>query len=466
MKRSFFLFMLWFALSACTRDPYGPLIAKFHESEEWEKRVFDRLVFTPSPIQLKKSLVFKFVMRDQLGRDWLFKGGRETSDGAVASYRIYKLFGLDTPEIHYKALRVHDEVLEGTAQRFIDNIGNIRIYDALPPQVMEYLAKSHVMSWLLTSHHVHPRQFILLADEKQNINGIQRIDHSIEWFLMGHDKLDMDYETPMLFDVASAGFGNFWRHYLYRGVKNFPDVLAENPRLKEYLNKMSFDLPLRDIHQWACFISQFPDSEYKNFFANAVKNELKYLANAGANAIAIQAPETLLGRDIKAAPKAFLDGLLSRKKNLCRDLKGFYANISRLRGETFAPAERIDGEKIAAEMMRKLDAKIEALKSDYAKLEKIGPLEQKTIDIDHSRRAHEIYTNLLITYKMRYGVAIALVERALGQIDSLESRYETEKNAIRKASHAVAELLRDLKTNYTNPERKIFIDANRLISSQ
>ena len=122
-----FLLAAMVPLSAAGADFDGTLIRKFHQLEALEEQGFERLIFGISPTKLSRSMNFKLVLRDQLGRDWLFKAGKSAAaDGAVAVHRIFHLFGLETPEIHYKTLRINDEQVEGTLQKLVPNRGTLQ----------------------------------------------------------------------------------------------------------------------------------------------------------------------------------------------------------------------------------------------------------------------------------------------------------------------------------------------------
>ena len=69
--------------SVATNSIYEKLIQKFDENRSLEDRAFDQLVFTPSETKANHSLNFKFVVKDQLEREWLFKAGPAASVDAI-----------------------------------------------------------------------------------------------------------------------------------------------------------------------------------------------------------------------------------------------------------------------------------------------------------------------------------------------------------------------------------------------
>ena len=98
-------------LSAAEKSPMEALRKANAETEKLRDEVFNKLVFRLVESNPLKSKNFKLLVKDQLGRDWIFKAGESAAeDGAVAVYRLFRLFGLETPEIHYKAFKINDEI--------------------------------------------------------------------------------------------------------------------------------------------------------------------------------------------------------------------------------------------------------------------------------------------------------------------------------------------------------------------
>ena len=252
-------FLIFLMLVGCTRSvpsgTYAPLIEAFNRYETEEARYFERLVFTVSPKVFSNSNTFKVLLRDQTGEEWLFKSSENgASDGIVLVYRIMNLFGMDSPEAHYKTISFNGQMVAGTVQRFIPNRGGIPIWvmRRLKGDPAFYMAKNHVMSWLLANHQVHPDQFLVLPKEPGPVREILRIDNSVNWFLLGQDRIDIDYRTPVLHDFGNIGYLRFWQFFLS--------------------GKILISLP--EIYQWARFVAGFPDSKYLEFFAPAIKHNL------------------------------------------------------------------------------------------------------------------------------------------------------------------------------------------------
>ena len=92
MRNVLFLLLLfpWPALAG-NLPVYTEHQKLFREYEKLESLVFEGLTFSPASIEVQKGINFKFVVRDQLGDLWLFKGGLAARDGAVAMYRFFNL---------------------------------------------------------------------------------------------------------------------------------------------------------------------------------------------------------------------------------------------------------------------------------------------------------------------------------------------------------------------------------------
>mgnify|MGYP003335179458 FL=1 len=119
-----------FIFSSCSfkaRESYQELLKNYRTSKTLEDKVFDRLIFRLSERSLDDSINFKFLVYDQLGREWLFKAGPAAAEaGAVAIYELFRIFGLDTPEIHKKTFQVNGQTISGSLQRFVPNLGSIQ----------------------------------------------------------------------------------------------------------------------------------------------------------------------------------------------------------------------------------------------------------------------------------------------------------------------------------------------------
>ena len=118
------------------------------------------------------------------------------------------------------------------------------------------------------------RAVIVTSDQENKIKSIQRIDNAIEWFLMGHDRLDKDYVSPMLIDTSFPGYSSFWNNFiLSRIFDRSPEKIPNEPGLQAYRFHMGLDL--NRIYRWARFIAGYPEDEYRHFFDLGLANGLR-----------------------------------------------------------------------------------------------------------------------------------------------------------------------------------------------
>jgi len=322
MQRKYLIVFLSFFFGSClTEDKkiYEPLIEKFEAYEKLEQENFQKLTFTLSEKQFQKSVTLKIILNDQLGRSWMFKGNENiessSSDGAVAAYRIYNLFGLNVPETHYLTISVNGKKVPGHIQLFIPNIGTFEkneVFYSMSSLEQSHVAKNHLLSWLIANHHVHQGQFLVSSgNHASTSNRLFRVDNSIQWFLIGRDPFDINYQPAHMWEIPLTGYYRFWRSFL----------------------NGKFDFSLQEVYEWAYFISKFPRKKYGSFFQLAIENKLRHLANNGHDPnepfFLKMYPDLFPLVD----EKTFLPSLLKRKENLLTDISPLYSKLLKIRGE-------------------------------------------------------------------------------------------------------------------------------------
>ena len=343
-------------LLSCQKKPtpYSRLIEKFREAESAENAAFSQLAFRPVSKSFPPSITYKVTLEDQLGRLWLFKAGSSTAmDGAVIVYRVSNLFGYDTPEIHYKKLTLNGEEVEGTIQRVIPNIGPLESFPltALPSPAKDYLARSHVISYLLANHHVHAEQFLVLSQDGKTPSNLLRIDNSVDWFLLGRDRFDLDFHTPMI-SREQMGYGTFWRQYILKGILG----KEWSKEFSAYADPVQFfDLDLPAVHRWVAFIAGFPDTEYLDFFSRGLAQGMDHLSAYSVAKSRLLVPE--LTDD--PSPATFRIKILDRKHELPNELKKMYEKMAAFRGEKLTLTGG-NSDLIADALIARLQAAIDA----------------------------------------------------------------------------------------------------------
>ncbi len=342
-------------------------IEVFNELENLRKEEMAMLRFENSPIKSNSSRAFKFVVRDQLGRDWLFKAGVSSSmDGAIAVHRISVLLGIESPRTHYRKLEINGQQVTGSLQELIPNVrGFSGNWAFLNENSRNYVLKNHILSWLLANHHMHPEQFLMKKNAKSE-NELVRIDNSINWMLLGSDRLDVEYRSPMMSQTPFAGYADFWNQYLYSGEK-FKKLLNEREKVKDTFS-VNYDLNLEEAVRLAYYISLLPNEFYKEFFNICIQNNLFFTSNNEAIASAWLTPANFIKYGDKSK---FLDMLLARKESLFNDYMNFFKDLKEMRGEKWSPDL---SEKSVGRLVDKINeyhqAEISEIKQNIEKLKK------------------------------------------------------------------------------------------------
>jgi hypothetical protein len=410
--------------SSCKTHPSHQmeLVKEFAEFEQLEKKIFDSLVFVPVANQINKSIAMKFILEDQLKRKWLFKASRRgSSDGIVAMSRFYNLLGQDTPEAHYKTFVVNGQPLEGTVQRFVPNIGPMsqKRLQGLTPAMADYLARSHLLDWLFANNQVHHGNFLILGDENQKPNGVLRIDNSINWFLMGQDRIDIDYVSPLAQGDLDAGYLLFWRNYLNR----------------------AFELPLAELLSWAHFVSGMPDEVFRSFLSKGIENNLEQLANNGGGVIGSnvwwQIPEV-----VALAPERFLPTLLERKNRLGRDAERVYGQLAKLRKESL-PKPLAGGDELVVKRLRDRLGRLKAsLEADKILIESAGKRSQQSLEMLTSINGYDVIRTLrgISNAPQEFKVKVLAESGEKLKALSLTTKFPLEKMALENAQSNLAKM--------------------------
>lgn len=400
----------------------------YKKLESVQNEEFQKLVFDISPKQISSSRTFKFVVRDQLGRDWLFKSGPAYSgDGAVAVFRVSQLLGVFSPEIHYKKLLINGVSTYGSLQRVIDNVeGFSGDWGSLNPAARDYVVKNHLLSWLLANHHIHHDQFLISKDSQSLI----KIDNSVLWALLGYDSLTVEYRSPMLNHVQHAGYYEFWKEHLYAG-KRFKQLLNENKLEADYID--DFELDLQESLNLAKYASLIPDKFYADFFKPMIKNDLVYASNNEASSIAWLTPAYF----INAKKDSFLPKILKRKNSLYRDFEKFYLNIQELRGEKkLKPTTQKNLKKIISSVKNQYENSIKNHQDSLKAIEKIGLVEQKNIENASSLEMNRIISRLGDSIRFnKKSQLLRLISDIKNRLDLYQANNDLEKESLKNAQN-------------------------------
>ncbi len=411
-------------------------IETYKKLEALQNEEFQKLVFQISPKQINSSRAFKFVIRDQLGRDWLFKSGAASSgDGALAVFRISQMLGIASPEVHHKILTVNGVSIVGAVQRVMENVeGFSGDWGALNDGGRDYVVKNHLLSWLVANHHIHHDQF-LISKDKASKNPLTKIDNSINWALLGNDSLDIQYRSPMLNHSPFAGYYEFWKEYLYSG-KRFKKLMDENKFAFGNIN--DFDLNLQDNLNLAKYVSQIPNKYYSSFFEQSIKNGLLYAGNNEAISVAWLTPAQFIESD----KTSFLSKILARKNGFYRDFEKFYMHLQSLRGDQgLKTTNEKDLKKTAENLRIYYESLIETHQNNLKAIEKVGSLEQKNIENFSSIGMYRIATRLGEALRFNQkSQLLDLINELKKEFDKYEARNSVEKESLTNAQENLLEL--------------------------
>ena len=363
----------------CAADyDYSPLIALWRRRQALEARHLKLLRFTLSPNQISAGTILKLGLRDQGGEDWIFKVGPVACCGARTVYELGTLFGWETPEIHHTSVVVNGKSVRGTLQRLVPDAQRIvgfvkqtrRGIDRLTPRAWRDLLESQLFGWISVNHHLHIMQFIGTMSAGR-VARVQRIDNTVEWYLVGHDRLDESFMTPILavrMEHHLLGYGWMWDLFR-RGLTQ---------------------LPLAEVYALACFIAAAPDEIYAERFARGIDNDFDRFANVSTKVLRELVPDLVEAFDTAA----FVPTMVARKKELPEAIAALFetelAKLGQRAGFHDGPSPHEIGERIGhglEERIAELDARLGRLDP--------GPPPQQSINAVTSVEAYGIISQVL-----------------------------------------------------------------------
>lgn len=291
------------------KDTYARLIQIYEKWLKLENETFRMLAFKLSPIQLvKKGYRPKLTLEDNLGKKWIFKAlegeNRYHTKGAIDTvvYRIYKLFGLETPETHPIILNINGKDVYGSIQRYISNKGALSNHDIcnLSKDCFNYSIKAHILYWLLANYDAHMGNFLVQSlDRKGNPKKIIRVDNDSAFWFLGQDRLEYDYFAPWRTKASDIYYYRLWKAYISKNIS------------LDLVNNCSF----------IKFVSCFPDRFFEYLILPAKTYNSRELTDSDF---------------IKLSKKysEFLKPIISRKRNLTKDFEKFYRDLAKQRSES------------------------------------------------------------------------------------------------------------------------------------
>ncbi|MCX5708522.1 MAG: hypothetical protein NTY14_06090 [Candidatus Omnitrophica bacterium] len=275
---------------------YQQLIQLYNECISLEESNFNKLSFRLSPKQLVKTgSNLKLTLLDDFDRPWILKVGWIKGDLAYKSavgYRIYRLFGLNCPEMHVMHLVLNGKELTGSLQRYVDNAVVLKPSGRLKlaPEAVNFLLKAQVLDWLLKNEDPRFWNFLVLSEDKGIINNLCRID--LDSLLFEENNA---YNHEYMFYYSESGSTSIEWNCYYRILQEYKSGLL--------------DIDWKGNYPFVEFVSDLPDDFLK----------LQLLP------IKTQRLESSEGELEKY--NGFLEPIIQIKKNLRVDFGKFYDNL-------------------------------------------------------------------------------------------------------------------------------------------
>lgn len=372
---------------------FTPLVESYRNSLEVEERNFNKLNFTLAPKEMQMvrverlmGLSHKFILKDNRGDYWMFKPGNEEIK-AVSMYKIFRLLGLDTPQMFWLNLKINSKSISGSIQRFI--LGTKTLENVEPVQLdkesLDYLLKTYVLQWLFANYDSGAKHFLLLFEE-DNTRKIMRIDNTSCLSLLGKDKLDLTF------------YPSYWRSYktgyYYKMWESFIN------------NKIRLDLRQNLI--FIKFLENIPVGIIIELINPAIRYEFPYSVNISSY-------------------------LIKRKHRLFKDFISFYSKImSQKNSELTLPSHReieMGIEKIIINCIKNLEKDIftEDTTSNYQVSN--YSMENNNIVVIASIKGWEVIKSRILVYKiMGKNKGIIPLEEYYKMLDELSSLKKNSDN--------------------------------------
>lgn len=200
---------------------FTQLIESYKNSLEAEERHFNKLTFeiAPEEMQMRKverlmGLSHKFILKDTQGDYWIFKPASDEIK-SVCMYKIFKLLGLDTPQMFWKSLNINGRSVNGSMQRFIpgaETLKNVHVTQ-LNKESLEYLLHTHILQWFFASYGSGAEHFLTFF-EKDTTRKIMRIDTTSCLSLLGKDTLDLTFFPPCWKSYKTGYYYEMWENFI------------------------------------------------------------------------------------------------------------------------------------------------------------------------------------------------------------------------------------------------------------
>ncbi len=244
---------------------------------------------------------------------------------AVPSYHIHTLFGVHTPETHYKLLNIKGRTVLGTLQRIIpfDYTSDLQVIDEYTDQSLSYLLKIFALNWLFASMDPNPNDY-LLEETGGKISNVTKVDLAIHFPSLSENTAEL-YTHP---EHQSPIFVRLWEMY----------------------SRGELLLPLIENHAFMVFVSLFPEENFNEFLL-PIKSE------------------------------AALKTLQRRKEQLSDKIGAFFRNLSIRRDEVVSFSDEVSFLHLIDAICQQLEKKISQLEEELVLIEKSPRIVQQEISV-------------------------------------------------------------------------------------
>lgn len=432
----FIITTLYFPFQAFAKSPentdseqYQKLIDLYSECIKLEESNFSKLTFEVSSDQpVKAGTKLKLILLDNFGRPWMFKPRMFENNKeyrATVGYRIYKLFGLNSPETHVVRLKLNGKEVTGGIQRYIDNLPEQidLAKGALSPNAVRFLMKAQVLDWLVRDYDTKFDNFLITSLDGGYIEELCRVD--FELILEGGES---DYNYDYMLYLPKKDWIKPEKTYYYWLMKKFESRDTE--------------VDWKSNYSFVEFVADMPD----NFLTSLV------LPAKTGN---FQAQGGPLGF---GEAGVYWDPIVLIKKNLRVDFSRFYDRLEeKSRNQSEYSSSNKENEIDAA--YANLNRWKKELKIDEAKIKNLS---KRQTDIE-ARVSVEGYRILYETYFVypRGGEGAELkFDQAWEQLSGLEDKAtsELEKEAIRYYKQQMLKM-RNMKFDKLMPTE---VDASQI----
>lgn len=283
---------------------YARLAGLYGRYFRLEEEFFETLAFAPAEKQpATTGNAFKVALVDDRGDRWIFKEG---GYNRVAAHKIYALFGVDNPEIHYTEIILNGKPLKGTLQRYVSPSHPLNRHrpSDISPQGLRYLMQAQIMDWLLRDYDAHFLNFLVLSSDKDGkADRLMRIDQDCA--CTDSERSDLDY--PGLVAVGKAGNKNVQGNVYCR----IREAYARKEAVADPAQACAF----------VAFIEEFPAPLFEAIVWEAKTSVRRAPGDGGFAAL-------------KKQHAFFWDSLSERKRMLSEDFMNFCSGIGLPPGNT------------------------------------------------------------------------------------------------------------------------------------